>query len=78
MSTTTKLGNGSGKSNLLRAIAEVFLALADGRRAPFPVRMIYELGHRDTSNFRTLVIDWFGGRDEAALWIGDSTKCSGV
>lgn len=63
--------NGSGKSNLLRAVAEVFLAVADGRRAPFPVRLIYELGHRDSSSVRTLVLDWLGDRQSASLWIGD-------
>lgn len=63
--------NGSGKSNLLRAVAEVFLALADGRRAPFPVQLIYELGHRDSSTSRTLVLDWLGGRQSASLWIGE-------
>lgn len=63
--------NGSGKSNLLRAVAEVFLALADGRRAAFPVRLIYELGHRESSSFRTLVVDWLGDSQSASLWIGD-------
>ncbi|KVT31230.1 AAA family ATPase [Burkholderia ubonensis] len=63
--------NGSGKSNLLRALAEVFLALADGRRAPFPVQLVYELGQRDSSTSRTLVLDWFKGRQFASLWIGE-------
>ncbi|RQY65628.1 AAA family ATPase [Burkholderia stagnalis] len=63
--------NGSGKSNLLRALAEVFLALADGRRAPFPVQLIYELGDRDSSTSRTLVLDWLNGRQFASLWIGE-------
>jgi predicted ATPase len=63
--------NGSGKSNLLRAVAEVFLALADGRRAPFPVQLVYELGNRDSSSSRTLVLDWFGDRQSASLWIGE-------
>lgn len=63
--------NGSGKSNLLRAVAEVFLALAEGRRTPFPVQMVYELGHRDTASFRTLVLDWSGARGRAAMWIGE-------
>jgi predicted ATPase len=63
--------NGSGKSNLLRAVAEVFLALADGRRAHFPVQLVYELGHRDSSSFRTLVLDWSGDRQSASLWIGE-------
>lgn len=63
--------NGSGKSNLLRAVAEVFLALADGRRSPFPVQLVYELGSRDSSTSRTLVLDWFGDRQSASLWIGE-------
>ncbi|MFN3985811.1 MAG: AAA family ATPase [Rhodocyclaceae bacterium] len=63
--------NGSGKSNLLRAVAEVFLALADGRRAAFPVQLVYELGHRDSSSSRTLVLDWSGSRQSASLWIGE-------
>lgn len=63
--------NGSGKSNLLRALAEVFLALSDGRRTPFPVQLVYELGHRDSTSARTLVLDWSGGRQSASLWIGE-------
>lgn len=63
--------NGSGKSNLLRAVAEVFLALADGRRAAFPVQLIYELGNRDSPSFRTIVLDWAGNRESASLWIGE-------
>lgn len=63
--------NGSGKSNLLRAVAEVFLALADGRRSPFPVQLVYELGSRNSSTSRTLVLDWFGDRQSASLWIGE-------
>jgi ABC-type cobalamin/Fe3+-siderophores transport system ATPase subunit len=63
--------NGSGKSNLLRAVAEVFLALSDGRRTPFPVQMVYELGERDSASFRTLVLDWSASRDLAAMWIGE-------
>ncbi|ALU87250.1 hypothetical protein Hrubri_0016 [Herbaspirillum rubrisubalbicans M1] len=63
--------NGSGKSNLLRAVAEVFLALADGRRSSFPVQLVYELGGRDSSASRTLVLDWFGDRQSASLWIAE-------
>ncbi|MCY0966875.1 AAA family ATPase [Parathalassolituus penaei] len=63
--------NGSGKSNLLRAVAEVFLALADGQRTLFPVQLVYELGSRGTSNARTLVVDWLGDRQSASLWIAD-------
>jgi hypothetical protein len=36
--------NGSGKSHLLQAISEVFLALADWRVPHFPVTLVYELG----------------------------------
>lgn len=36
--------NGSGKSHLLQAISEVFLALADWRAPHFPVTLVYELG----------------------------------
>lgn len=63
--------NGSGKSNLLRAVAEVFLALADGQRTLFPVQLVYELGSRGSSNARTLVVDWLGDRQSASLWIAD-------
>ncbi|HHX3399174.1 AAA family ATPase [Klebsiella aerogenes] len=63
--------NGSGKSNLLRAVAEVFLALADGQRTLFPVQLVYELGNRDTSNARTLIVDWLEDRQSASLWIAD-------
>ncbi|HDX8371000.1 TPA: AAA family ATPase [Aeromonas dhakensis] len=63
--------NGSGKSNLLRAVAEVFLALADGQRTLFPVQLVYELGSRGSSNARTLIVDWLGDRQSASLWIAD-------
>jgi len=63
--------NGSGKSNLLRAVAEVFLALADERLPPFPVSLIYELGQRDTRDHRTLLVDCPGGKAEASLWMSE-------
>lgn len=63
--------NGSGKSNLLRAVAEVFLALADGQRTLFPVQLVYELGSRGSSSARTLVVDWLGDRQSTSLWIAD-------
>ncbi|MCS0632770.1 AAA family ATPase [Telluria mixta] len=63
--------NGSGKSNLLRALSEVFLALADGRPIPFPVQLVYELGHRDSPSSRTLVLDGLEGRQSASLWIAE-------
>ncbi len=63
--------NGSGKSNFLRAIAEVFLALADLRVPAFPVSVVYELGERGTKNHRTLLLHSPGGRQKASLWIRD-------
>lgn len=63
--------NGSGKSNLLRAVAEVFLALADERLPPFPVSLIYELGHRDSRSNHTFVVDCPDGKAEASLWMAE-------
>ena len=61
--------NGSGKSNLLRAVAEVFLALADERMPPFPVSLIYELGKRGEKGHRTFLVDCFGRKSEASIWM---------
>ncbi len=61
--------NGSGKSNLLRAVAEVFLALADERLPPFPVSLIYELGKRGEKGHRTFLVDCFGRKSEASIWM---------
>lgn len=61
--------NGSGKSNLLRAVAEIFLALADLRVPPFPVSLVYELGVRGSSNHRTLLLHCPGNRQQASLWV---------
>lgn len=61
--------NGSGKSNLLRAVAEVFLALADLRVPAFPVSLVYELGLRGSPNHRTLLLHCPGGRQQASLWL---------
>ncbi len=61
--------NGSGKSNLLRAVAEVFLALADLRVPAFPVSLVYELGVRGSPNHRTLLLHCPGGRQQASLWL---------
>ena len=66
--------NGSGKSNLLRAVAEIFLALDDLRRPAFPVTLIYELGLRDTPNHRTLLFDCPQDRGQASLWIHEKYK----
>lgn len=61
--------NGSGKSNLLRAVAEVFLALADLRVPAFPVSLVYELGMRGSPNHRTLLLHCPGNRQQASLWL---------
>ena len=61
--------NGSGKSNLLRAVAEVFLALADLRVPAFPVSLVYELGVHGSPNHRTLLLHCPGNRQQASLWL---------
>lgn len=61
--------NGSGKSNLLRAVAEVFLALADLRVPAFPVSLVYELGIRGSPSHRTLLLHCPGDRQQASLWL---------
>ncbi|RYH00118.1 MAG: hypothetical protein EON58_01465 [Alphaproteobacteria bacterium] len=61
--------NGSGKSNLLRAVAEVFLAMADLRVSAFPVSLIYELGARGSQSHRTLLLHCPGTRQLASLWL---------
>ena len=63
--------NGSGKSNLLRAVAEVFLALVEQRVPQFPVSLIYELGVRGTASHRTLVLDCPGNRFDASLRVAE-------
>jgi len=61
--------NGSGKSNLLRAVAEVFLALSEQRIPQFPVSLIYELGVKGSSSHRTLILHCPGRRSESSLWV---------
>jgi ABC-type cobalamin/Fe3+-siderophores transport system ATPase subunit len=61
--------NGSGKSNLLRAVAEVFLSLADLRVPAFPVSLVYELGVRGSRSHRTLLLHCPGDRQLASLWL---------
>jgi len=63
--------NGSGKSNLLRAVAELFLALSDERIPPFPITLIYELGIRGRSRHFTFVVDCPGTKSEAAVWVAE-------
>lgn len=46
--------NGSGKSHLLRALSEAFLALDQGSAASFPFELVYELGRE--SNLKTVVL----------------------
>lgn len=67
--------NGSGKSNLLRAIAEIFLALVDLRMPQFPVCLVYELGVRGSSQHRTLILDCEGSRSTASLWLAENYFC---
>jgi AAA domain, putative AbiEii toxin, Type IV TA system/AAA domain len=68
--------NGSGKSNLLRAVAEVFLALADERLPPFPVTLIYELGTPGNSATHfTFIVDCpSGSKAEAAVWVANGWR----
>lgn len=63
--------NGSGKSNLLRAVAELFLALSDERIPPFPITLIYELGIREESRHFTFIVDCPGTKSEAAVWVAE-------
>lgn len=63
--------NGSGKSHLLRALTEIFVALSEPRLPHFPVSLVYELGERNTSKHRTLVLDFPGQRDGASLWLAE-------
>ena len=63
--------NGSGKSNLLRSVAELFLALSDERVPPFPITLVYELGIRDKSRHFTFVVDCPGTKAEAAVWVAE-------
>ena len=63
--------NGSGKSNLLRAVAELFLALSDERIPPFPITLIYELGMRGRSRHFTFVVDCPSTKAEAAVWVAE-------
>ena len=63
--------NGSGKSNLLRAITEVFLALSDLRLPSFPVTLVYELGQRGKSQHYTFVVHCPGNRAKAGVWVAE-------
>jgi ABC-type cobalamin/Fe3+-siderophores transport system ATPase subunit len=63
--------NGSGKSHLLQAIAEVFVALAEERTPHFPVSLVYELGRANEGTQRTLLLDCPGSREAASLWVAE-------
>lgn len=60
--------NGSGKSHLLRALAESFLALADERVPRSPVSLVYELGRPGEPGHRTLIFDCPGEAHATTLW----------
>lgn len=58
--------NGSGKTHLLQAIAETFLAMTRQERPHFPVTLIYELGSGDQT--RTLIFDNPGDGPDEGWW----------
>lgn len=58
--------NGSGKTHLLQAVAESFLAMARQRPPHFPVTLVYELGEGDSN--RTVVFDRPGLARDAGWW----------
>jgi hypothetical protein len=58
--------NGSGKTHLLQALAETFLAMARQKPPHFPVTLIYELGEGD--NNRIVMFDSPGLAREAGWW----------
>ena len=60
--------NGSGKSHLLRALSESFLALADERLPRSPVSLVYELGRPGGPGHRTLIFDCPGEAHATTLW----------
>src|SRR3989442_15111271 len=71
--------NGSGKTHLLQAVAEAFLAMARQRPTHFPVTLIYELGEGD--NNRIIAFDnrdmtkdagWWRSTHTAALMSADN------
>ena len=63
--------NGSGKTHLLQAVAESFLAMARQRPPHFPVTLVYELGEDD--NNRTVVFDSPGRARDAGWWRSTQT-----
>lgn len=61
--------NGSGKSRLLQALAEVFLALESRAIPPFPITLAWDMGQTDTER-RTLLFHSPDGRASRA-WLTD-------
>ena len=63
--------NGSGKSHLLQAISEVFLALADWRVPHFPVTLVYELG---STTRQTVIVaaSRTATQPEPGIWMSES------
>ena len=58
--------NGSGKTHLLQAVAESFLAMARQKPPHFPVTLVYELG--EGRNFRTVIFDSPGLARDVGWW----------
>ena len=58
--------NGSGKTHLLQAVAESFLAMARQKPPRFPVTLIYELGERHST--RTVIFDSPGLARDVGWW----------
>lgn len=58
--------NGTGKTHLLQAMTETFIALARQKRPHFPVTLIYELG-QDTTH-QTFIFDNPGQRMDVGWW----------
>lgn len=62
--------NGSGKSRLLRALNQVFLALEQGQTLPFPVTLVYDLAwHPELKQERARTIFFhYAGRGSEMVW----------
>ncbi|ROL62652.1 hypothetical protein BLX41_31710 [Pseudomonas protegens] len=63
--------NGSGKSHLLRAIASIYIALADGRLPGFAFTLVYELGAVGNGNLRSVVFKSAGTAVSTSLWLAE-------
>jgi hypothetical protein len=62
--------NGTGKTHLLQALCEIFLAAADWRPPHFPSSLIYELGTNEATR-RTVILDAPGTRSLSSLWVAE-------